>query len=208
VSKRNVVKAERVIPSHIEALLGAPLLLRSEDPEVYNDLLGHFAGCVEPKDIIEWFWVKDITDHTWEIRRLRRFKSIFVEGVRTSDYWEMFHSDSPKNGDGGERKPIIPTEEEATEILNFLQKDAYFDGKRCGLDELCSAIQLSEVMQRYEALDRLIASAERRRDRTLREIAFRREYLAQRLRKASDEIIGQFQEVVPLAAEEAAAIPP
>jgi hypothetical protein len=208
VSKRNVVKAERVIPSHIEALLGAPLLLRSEDPKVYNDLLGHLAGCVEPKDIIDWFWLKDYTDHTWEIRRLRRFKIIFVEAVLTKDNWKMFGSDSPKNGDGGERKPIIPTEEEATEILNFLQKDAYFDGKRCGLDELCSAIQLSEVMQRYEALDRLIASAERRRDRTLREIAFRREYLAQRLRKASDEIIGQFQEVVPLAAEEAAAIPP
>jgi hypothetical protein len=202
------VKAERVIPSHIEALLGAPLLLRREDPKVYNDLLGHFARCVEPKDIIEWFWVKDITDHTWEIRRLRRFKIIFVEEVRIKDDWKMFSSDSPKNADGGERKPIIPTDKRATEFSNFLQEDAYFDGKTCGLGELCSAIQLSEVMQRYEALDRLIASAERRRDRTLREIAFRREYLAQRLRKASDEIIGQFQEVVPLAAEEAAATPP
>ena len=53
----------------------------------------------------------------------------------------------------------------------------------------------------YKSVDTLIASAELRRAHTLREIDRRREYLAQRLRKASDEIIdGEFA-ALPQAAE-------
>ena len=45
----------------------------------------------------------------------------------------------------------------------------------------------------YKSVDTLIASAELRRAHTLREIEHRREYVARRLRKASDEIIdGEF----------------
>jgi hypothetical protein len=41
----------------------------------------------------------------------------------------------------------------------------------------------------YKSADRLIAAAEVRRDRTLREIERRREHLARRVREASDKII-------------------
>jgi len=44
--------------------------MRGEDIGPCNKL---FAKIVEPKDMIEWWWVKDITDYSWEIRRLRRF---------------------------------------------------------------------------------------------------------------------------------------
>ena len=32
--------------------------LRSEDIGLYNELMGQFAKIVEPKDMIEWWWVK------------------------------------------------------------------------------------------------------------------------------------------------------
>ena len=56
-------------------------------------------------------------------------------------------------------------------------------------------------INQYNSVDKLIASAELRRARTLREIERRREYLAQRLRKASNDVIdGEFTDL-PKAAE-------
>jgi len=59
--------------------------------------------------------------------------------------------------------------------------------------EESSAEVLIYRINQYKSIDSLIASAEARRAKTLREIERRREYLARRLRKASDEIIdGEF----------------
>jgi hypothetical protein len=68
-----------LVPPDVLALFGEPPLLRGEDDRVYYTLMEEFIRLVEPKDVIEWWWVKDMTDHTWEIRRLRRFKALFVE---------------------------------------------------------------------------------------------------------------------------------
>ena len=51
-------------------------------------------------------------------------------------------------------------------------------------------------INQYKSVDTLIASAEARRAKTLGEIERRREHLARRLRKASDEIIdGEFADL-------------
>ena len=36
------------------------------------------------RDIIEWFWVKDIADLTWEILRIRRFKVGIIDVAKKS----------------------------------------------------------------------------------------------------------------------------
>src|SRR5262245_35525823 len=71
-------------PDEVQALFGDPPLLQGEDVDLYNNLMGQFAKLVEPNDMVEWWWVKDITDHSWEIRRLRRFKVLIVESWRDS----------------------------------------------------------------------------------------------------------------------------
>ena len=53
----------------------------------------------------------------------------------------------------------------------------------------------------YKGFDKLIASAELRRGYTLREIEPHREYVARRLRKASDQIISAEPAELPQAAE-------
>jgi hypothetical protein len=55
-------------------------------------------------------------------------------------------------------------------------------------------------LNQYKGVDKLIASAEQRRDRTLRQIERRRESLARRLRKASDEIVESNVADLPRAA--------
>ena len=152
-------KKEFVIPLEVEAQFGVPPLLRGEDDSAYYTLRDNFAKLVEPKDMMEWWWVKDMTDHTWEIRRLRRFKVLFFELQRDQDF------------------SIAP------------------DSEKDWADVFMGLID------RYKGVDRLIASAELRRDRTLREIERRRENLARRLRNASSEIVdGELAELPRAAA--------
>jgi len=162
-----------VPPVEVQALFGDPPLLRGEDIGLYNELMGHFAKLVDPKDMIEWWWVKDITDHSWEIRRLRRFKVLFVEIGRD----QLF---------------------ENTQMLtmNAADEDAEYVRPPLPDSKKDSAHLFMYRINQYKSVDTLIASAEARRAKTLGEIERRREHLARRLRKASDEIIdGEFADL-------------
>ena len=159
-----------LVPTEVQALFGDPPLLRCEDDGLYYTLMDHFTKLVEPTDIIEWWWVKDMTDHTWEIRRLRRFKVLFVALQRdqTRQHREMCASI--------QQFAIVPDSEEDW-------ADVFMD-----------------LIDRYKNVDKLIASAELRRDRTLREIERHREILARRLRQASNEIVDGDLAELPRAA--------
>ena len=69
----------RCVPPDIEVLFGVPPLLSTEDPRLYREMLDRFAGSVEPRNVIEWLWVKDIVDLYWEIARLRRYRALMIE---------------------------------------------------------------------------------------------------------------------------------
>jgi hypothetical protein len=154
------------VPPEVQALFGDPPLMRGEDVGAYNKLLDQFAELVEPRDVLEWWWVRDITDHTWEIRRLRRFKVLFVE-LRRDDV-------------------VKAREMMATVGAN---EDAEYKPVPVPQTEKDSAGLFIHLIDQYKGVEKMIASAERRRDETLCEIERRREHLARRLRKASDEVI-------------------
>ena len=167
-----------VPPGEVQALLGDPPLLRGEDIGLYNQVMAQFAKIVDPKDMIEWWWVKDITDHSWEIRRLRRFKVLFVElgRDRLHEEQQAYANLSLDENDEYQTLPVPDSEKHSAEL--FMPR-----------------------IGQYKTVDTLIASAELRRAHTLREIERRREYLARVLHKASDQIIdGEFA-ALPQAAE-------
>ena len=159
-------KKEFVIPLEVEAQFGVPPLLRGEDDSAYYTLMDNFAKLVEPKDMMEWWWVKDTTDHTWEIRRLRRFKVLVVELQRDIAV---------------EKGEILAT--------GWGNEDAEYKPLPVPDGEKDSAKFFTFRINEYKNIDKLIESAERRRDRILREIERRREDLARRLRKASEEVV-------------------
>ena len=166
------------VPDKVLALFGDPPLLRGEDDSLYYTLMEQFADLVEPKDMIEWWWVKDMTDHTWEIRRLRRFKVLFVELQRdqTHENQKMLATVGLDEDEEPEPVPLPDSEKDSAKFFMYL-------------------------IDRYKGVDRLIASAELRRDRTLREIERRRENLARRLRNASSEMVdGELAELPRAAA--------
>jgi hypothetical protein len=67
--------SEPVVPAAIADLFAQPPLLAAEDPESFQRLWMAVAAAVQPKDVIEWTWIKDIADLLWEAQRLRRMKS-------------------------------------------------------------------------------------------------------------------------------------
>jgi hypothetical protein len=77
------------VPPDIQALFGDPPLLSTEDPARYRDMLDRFAESIAPRNIIEWLWVKDIVDLSWEIPRLRRYRALLIERERESKNAEI-----------------------------------------------------------------------------------------------------------------------
>jgi hypothetical protein len=185
-------KPLRCVPPDIAALFGVPPLLSTEDPRLYREMLDRFAESVAPKNIIEWLWVKDIVDLSWEIARLRRYRALLIERERDDKNAAIEYA--RKHAD--KRDPIslsTPTPAQIEARRNAPRLDTEADS--------ASLLLTVWYLNKYETIDKLLTSAELRRDRILRELDFRRERIAPLLRKKSDELIDVSADAVPLATE-------
>ena len=165
----------------------------SKDDETYWNCMERFVKCVEPQDIIEWLWVKDVVDLSWEILRLRRLKIDLVEIDRerqnASIECAREHADAPHFDFSGTSTPRTPAEIEARKNKPLLDTESD------------SVELLFRHIEEYERIEQLLTSAELRRDRILREIELRRDHMGRRLRAASDEILDAQVKVPRIAAE-------
>jgi hypothetical protein len=57
------------------ALFGPAPLIEGEDPAAYDELLARICAAVNPANILEEIWVRDVVDLVWEALRLRRLKA-------------------------------------------------------------------------------------------------------------------------------------
>ena len=142
-------------------------------------MLDRFAECVEPRNIIEWMWVKDIVDLCWEINRLRRFRTLIIE--------------KELEGQGAEIEADAEDGDDSDEDNDEREKAAALNIEAASVHFLCWQLGT------YETIDRLLVSAELRRDRILRELELRRERIAPLLRKASDQMIEDRSQEITLA---------
>jgi hypothetical protein len=184
----------RVDITDIKFLLGPPPVLRTENPHLYWELFEQFAEAIAPSSIVEWIWLKDIVDLSWEIARLRRYRAIWIEFQRDWANLEIQHAREHADHlalfrDKGHLFPMTP--EKIDERRNWGSADT----------EYHSALLVHEELKSYEAFERLLKSAELRRDRVLRELDARRERIAPLLRKKSDEVIDASADDVPLLPE-------
>jgi hypothetical protein len=191
--KKSTKRNDFLIPNDIAALFGYAPTLKTEDDEIYWNCVERFVKCVEPQDVIEWLWVKDVVDLSWEILRLRRLKIGLVEIDRedrnATIEWEREHADEPYIDFSGAPIPRDPEEIEARKNKPLLDT------------ETDSAELLFKHIEEYEHIEKLLTSAELRRDRILREIELRRDHMGRRLRAASDEILDAQVKAPRIAAE-------
>jgi hypothetical protein len=201
------------VPAEIRTLLGEPPLLATEDPNHYYALLAELAREVKPKDVIEWLWVKDTADLSWEILRYRRIKAAHVNGLFTSALTRLVHP-VPSNRhvplmsfteklkayrekDASARgEPNRLASEWATDATSREQVDAGLKAQGLDADSIMSE-SFVDAIGNVSAIDRLLASAEHRRNMALREIERRRFLVGHALRQTSDQIIEDEAPLVP-----------
>jgi hypothetical protein len=179
------------IPPDIQALFGDPPLLSTEDPHLYWEMFDRFVGSVEPRNIFEWLWIKDIVDLSWEIARLRRYRAQQIENARDNKNAAIEYTrEHADESDPFALEPLTPEQIEARRNTPRLDTEAD-----------SANLLMSEYLDTYETVDKLLMAAELRRDRILRELDFRRERIAPLLRKSSDELIDASADAIPLSTE-------
>jgi hypothetical protein len=181
-------------PDCLGKLFGYAPTLKTEDNKVYWDFLNEVVRCIKPKDMIEWLWLKDVVDLSWEILRFRKLKITLIEIEREDSNetieWERGHPEEPLI-DSFTRKSIGRRPEEIEARKNQQLLDTETD----------SAELLWNHIDEYEHIERLLTSAELRRDRILHGIELRRADLARQLRQTTDEIVDARLEHAAIAAE-------
>ena len=159
---------------------GPAPLLDGEDSAGYDDLLARVSGAIKPADIIEEIWIRDIVGLTWEALRLRRARVAMLAANRYV----------------GVRRVLEPLC--GTEAYDLSEQWARREGEAvaavdrhlatAGLTmDAVMAETMSAEIELVEKMDRMIASAEIRRNATLREIERRRSDFAARLRQTMQE---------------------
>jgi len=165
-----VANAELQIPAGIRDLFDNSPLLASENSQIYSNLLSAIADDVKPEGVIEWLWLKDLVLQTWEIQRCWAFKKCIIERRREAHK----HTNDTF-------LTILPESEQTARARRFISPSLNTETE--------SARAFSESIDVLEKLTHQIASLERRRDNTLREIELRREILARRPKEASHKLV-------------------
>jgi hypothetical protein len=164
------------------AIAPAPPLPGEKDAD-YATIAERIVGASSPRDAIEEFLIRDVVDLTWEILRLRRVKAGIlrastgtgVEGV----LGDVGHPYSERAMLG---KRWAAGDQKARKKVDGILSQAGLTN-----DEV-TAQTLESKLDSFERLDRMLASAEARRNNALREIDRHRDALAGGVRRSVEEI--------------------
>jgi hypothetical protein len=168
--------------NRVIAIAPAPLL-PGEKPADYADVAVGIVKAAQPKDAIEEFLVRDAVDLTWEILRLRRVKAGIL---RTSVRWGVERALTRVGHKNPEKDKLAASwaagDDAARTKVDFILNDA-------GLTiHEATAETLEDRLDSFERLDKLLASAEARRNNALREIDRHRDARDGGLRRSIEEI--------------------
>ena len=101
-------------PRHFDLdCIGPPGLFEGEDAAGYDNLLARIWGALQPRDVFEQIWARDIVDLVWEIFRLlmlceiERYRTGFGRRLRRA-------VDEAQDIEDAEFKDVAPAEIEAS----------------------------------------------------------------------------------------------
>lgn len=210
MSETREVKPSPPVPiqlsEEIRSLFGKPPLVPGEDGAVYEALQARFAAAIAPRDGVELMWLRDCTDLSWEIHRLRRAKAAIVTLAQKEALRNIF-------------EVVIP-EDDVDEDLSRSQQaalmaDQWFsnpDSRRAiwvlmeahhiepGPTIMAQAVALRS--RELDLFEQMIASAEQRRNSLFHQIELRREAVARRMRAEAEIVDAEFAETTALKLED------
>jgi hypothetical protein len=160
--------------------LGPSPLIAGENAAAYDDLVARVRGALQPRDILEDIWVRDVVDLAWEVLRLRRLKAQLMR-VAARDGMSDVLGDLPIDDPCEVADRWHAGDAEAAAEVNQALAAA-------GLTiDAVMAQTLTERIGDIERIERMMTAAEARRDTILRELDRRRAGLAMSLRRAIRE---------------------
>jgi hypothetical protein len=163
------------------ALFGPPPLLEGEDTAAYDELLVRISGAVKPADIFEEIWVRDLVDLVWEAIRLRRLKASLMTATAYRGLEQILKPLVGFLEEEGLAKAWAARDQSAIKRVDKLLASA-------GLTmDAVVAQTLSISLDEIERIDRMIATAEVRRNAILREADRHRTTWGQELRRAAQQ---------------------
>ncbi len=167
-------------------------MLPKEKASDFTALLDQFYSAVGPTDSVEEMYTHDLVCNLWETRRIRMYKTRFLEG-NVHQAVRFFLEDlkygvlAIDSSVSGWRKKIPEVQEAVDDEL-----------QSAGISEETLLAQTAAInIDTIEKLDRMLHSYERRRVQLLQEIDRRRHSFAERARLASRTIDTDYSEVAP-----------
>ncbi len=178
----------RVLPRDLGPLFAQPPLIQGESEADYDEVMSKATSTIAPTDVIEAMWVKDIVDLVWESHRLKRLKASLLMASRKKAIDHLMAQTSRPMDDitrdlfSGYAASWLTGEAAAVERLEKL-----FAKRKLDMNSIL-AQALADRLSEVERIDRMIASADTRRDKALTNIERRREAKARRLRTNADDV--------------------
>jgi hypothetical protein len=168
------------LPPSLEALFSFPPLQPDEDKVLYEELQDEVAAVIQPKDYIEFIWVRDFTDLIWQIWNLKRNRAEILQTARIlalRDRFKVLLDD----GRGTEETLKLEAAERAKEWFADESLSDTETENHITEDELTALAYLYR-QEEITAIDKAISAAESRRNKVLRDIEMRREKVVVRKR--------------------------
>ena len=172
------------IPSHgpyqqTAAFAGPPPLIAGERPAGYDELLARVCETLQPSDVLEHIWVRDIVDLVWEVYRLRRLKADLMSAAAHEGMAQLL-------------KPLLRSVEPvglarawaARRENRVSMVEATLAAAGLTMDHVAAATLAIRISD-FERIERMTASAEGRRNSALHELDLHRASFALRLRRAA-----------------------
>ena len=174
------------IIKRVIAIAPAPLL-PGENQADYADVAVRVVKAAKPRDAIEEFLVRDVIDLTWEVFRLRRAKAGVLIASMSDGVQKVL------DGLGHGRGESYGYTNRLGQGWRAGDKDARKEVeaalKRAGLAiDAVTAKTIESKIDSLERLDRMLASAEARRNNALREIDRHRDALGADVRRSIEQI--------------------
>ena len=157
---------------------GPPALIAGESPDAYEELLLRVANALQPADVLEEIWIRDVVDLVWEASRLRRLK---VQLMSAAAHEGMADVLRPLMAVAGQSEAIAK-KWAAGEDPAVLQQVESAIGKAGLTMDAVAARTLSVRIADFERIERMLMAAEARRAAALHQLDRHRENFGLRLR--------------------------
>lgn len=193
-------------------LFGPPPLLYGEDEAACDQMLARVGDALAPRDFIEEIWVHDLVNAAWNIIRLRRIQTAFLDNTVQDDVNERAASltnRDPRLMQGTEEedeemwKLRVDNSEQSWDELKeqyplvYKKYQERWEEIESTLDE--ESIQVEVIIREFDTIERienLIALSQRRLDAVIREFD-RHRFIQDQRNSVQNVIEAEFKTVKP-----------